>query len=166
MAALIARLELAHCERRRCAGARERESDSETYYQMEQTLSSQNKRLDSQGRRIDELERQLSRALDEIGDMRRGVAQLIDQLEGAGLKPVWTPPRKLANGNTTTGLRNAIKEKYNLDEMQDLALDLGVPPHAIGATTPAGYARELTTWAERHGILEELERLITKQRPE
>ena len=139
--------------------------NSGTYYQMEQTLASQNGRLDTQGRRIDELEQQLSRAVEEMGDLRRGVALLIAQLEEAKLKPVWTPPRRLQTGATASTLRKRRAQKFSVDEMLDLAMYLGVAAEGFAAATPSGYARWLVAHCERHGMLEELERLIQELRP-
>lgn len=150
----------------------QRANDAETFLQMEQALRSNQQRTDRQGRQVDELRERLEetqRQLDgvqlEMGDLRRGIAILLAQLERAGLAPEWTPPRRLQNGTTTSGLRKILRDGFNLEEMRDLSLDLGVPNEAIGATSPTAYARELVSYAERRGLLEELERRIQELRP-
>lgn len=123
------------------------------------------RRLDSTQAELDEVRRVLNGMQAEMNELRRGLAILLAQLERSGLTPEWTPPRKLQSGTTKAGLRKALREMFNLDEMRDLALELGVPDGEIRSDTTTVYARELVAWAERRSMLEELERLIQELRP-
>lgn len=123
------------------------------------------RRLDATQAELDEVRRVLGNVQAEMNELRRGLAILLGQLERLGHQPEWTPPRALQSGTTKAGLRKALREMFNLDEMRDVAMELGAPDGDIRGDTPMVYARELVAWAERRSMLEELERLIKELRP-
>lgn len=123
------------------------------------------RRLDATQAKLSDVERTLSSVQAEMNELRRGLALLLAQLEAAGLTPVWTPPRALQSGTTRAGLRKRLREEFSLEEMRDLALDLGVVDNDIRGDTATNYARELVEWCARRSMLEELERRIQELRP-
>ena len=121
------------------------------------------RRLDATQAELDEVRRVLNSVQSEMNELRRGLAILLAQLERLGHTPDWTPPR--ASGVSKVGLRKDLRDGFNLEEMRDLAQDLGAPDGEIRGDTVTVYARELVAWAERRGLLGDLERRIQELRP-
>ena len=123
------------------------------------------RRLDTTQAELDDMRRLLNGVQAEMNELRRGLALLLAQLEAAGLTPVWTPPRGLQPGTTKAALRRGIRETFSLDEMRDLALDMGASDSDISGDTATVYVRELVEWCARRSMLEELERRVQELRP-
>jgi hypothetical protein len=57
-------------------------------------------------------------------------------------------------------------EKFNRDEIDDLAYRLGIPSDQISGDTRSKRAAELVDYCRRHGMTEALVALIRQMRPE
>lgn len=132
-------------------------------------------------RRVEELES--LRLLDaaergklhqEVDQLRRGIAVLIAQIRRANMTPEWspapsaplpTPTGQQAETERLVGLWQHIDGCFDMDEMNDLAFQLGLPDLSRTETSGAR-ARALVMHAKRRSKLEELVDLCRKERPE
>jgi hypothetical protein len=133
------------------------------------------KRTAAQDREIDALreEKQVDRAQIaglkiELDELYAGVRLLTEQIESAGLVPVWrthrrNPSSRIAAQATLAG---QVAEKFNLDEMSGLAFDIGLEIESVAGQTRPERARQLADAARRLGRLNDLERRIRELRPE
>ena len=154
--------------------------------QMQEQLDSQQQTIRFQTRRIDELEKSRAREFaeseilrqemddlrQEVGVLRRGVAVLTNQLQTAEIAPAWTPPtaarskRVRDQAQEIVRLRGQIVEQFSLEEMNDLAFQMGVEPDELSGTTKRARARSLVSYMKDRERLDELVELLGSLRPE
>lgn len=91
----------------------------------------------------------------EMEEWQRGMKRVFEQMQAAGLVPVWTPrareyrpPTKRPNAT----LANRIAEQFNIDEINGLAYDIGILPDEFPGETKEQRARELVELSSRRGI--------------
>ena len=106
----------------------------------------------------------------------RGLDIVIDNIERAVVgsapnsprktsgSPLPTPPSigQLPNGPT---LQKALVELYSFDEMRDLVFRLGLDPEDISGANKSAYARELVSFMQRRGRLQEFVATLRADRP-
>ena len=131
--------------------------------QMQEQIRAQQQTIRFLTKRVDELEaarareyveteslRQENEGLrQEIAELRRGVAALSRQMEDAKLTPAWKPPQdghraekaRPSAGPDPVALRNKLIDQFSLDEIGDLAFELGVNADEISGTTAKAKAR-------------------------
>jgi hypothetical protein len=93
---------------------------------------------------------------------------LTEQLEAAGLTPIWRPRRLSPSARIAAQatLAGQVAEKFSLEEMSGLAFDVGIEMESVGGETRPERARQLVDMARRLGRLNDLERRIAELRPE
>lgn len=158
--------------------------------QMQEQIDSQQKTIRFLVGRVDELE--LARAREyaeteilrqetdslrqEVGELRQGVAALTRQIEAADMTPAWSPPAKPqreVSGKPNTGkgidvqaLQQFITEYFNVEDIEDLTLRLGVDFENLAGDTKEAKARSLVGYMKRHRRLTELADMVRAMRPE
>lgn len=108
-----------------------------------------------------------------IQELEHGVGLLIAQIRRAGMTPEWTPtPHEIpaahgqqAETDRLVGLWQRIDEHFDMDEMNDLAFQLGLPDLSRTETSGAR-ARALVMHAKRRSRLDELMELCRRERPD
>lgn len=129
--------------------------------------------------RIDDLESlrlldaaEISRMYNEVNELRRGVSILSAQVRRAGMQPEWTPEAvpiigpwrgQAAETDRLVTLWQDIAERFNGEEIDDLAFQLGLPESR--AETDGARARDLVSAAKRRDKLDALTSLCRKLRP-
>ncbi len=156
--------------------------------QMQEQIDAQQKTIRFLTGRVDELEvarareyaeteilRQETENLrQEVGELRSGVASLTRQLEAADMTPAWRPPVKEGGpvkdgkpaGVDAVALQQFIAEFFNLEDMRDLAMRLGVDFEDVAGETKEAKARSLVSYMKRRKRLSELRDLVRQLRPE
>lgn len=130
--------------------------------------------------RIDDLESlrlldaaEISRMHNEVNELRRGVAILSAQVRRAGMQPEWTPEAARISGplsgqaaetDRLVTLWQNIAARFNAEEIDDLAFQLGLPESH--AETDGARARDLVSAAKRRDKLDALVSLCRRVRPE
>lgn len=88
----------------------------------------------------------------------KAVAEADEQIQSAKMQ--------LLNAQEKLELINKIAERFNLEEMKNLCLKLGIEFEDLGGeNTRSAKARELVEYMERRGRLSELIELLKKERP-
>ena len=110
----------------------------------------------------------------ELDELRRGIGVLIAQIRRAGMTPEWIPappapapdPRgQKAETERQVHLYQMIEHQFDVDEVNGLAFDLGIPPDELTGGTGAARARALVLYAQRRGKLNALIDLCRRERP-
>lgn len=111
---------------------------------------------------------QLSAAIIELEMLYDGVKLLTNQIERLKALPDWTPPRNAPTRrvNSRAALMRTIQAKFSLDEMKDLAFDIGIEADKLPSTDKDSVARELVATATRNGTLQDLISRVAELRPE
>ncbi len=141
-------------------------------------------------KRVDELEKSRAREFAEtvilrqemedlrqvVGEFRRGLAVLTDQLKAANIPPAWSPPAAAARnpstggsgdrGIDTTSLRHVLVGRFSRDEIDELAFQMGIEADELSGTTKATRTRSLVEYLKDRGRLKELVQLVRAQRPD
>lgn len=141
---------------------------SKAYRDMEEAISASLERNKDYERRIDDLDARLQRQSLAMLNMRewvRGATLLYEQVVGAKMVPVWNPPIKTILDLSPQLVRNILSDYFNVDEQTDLAVDLGIDPEQISGATKAARARSLVSYADRHGLTDDLILRIKSLRP-
>jgi hypothetical protein len=114
--------------------------------------------------------------LDRAG-YRLWTAQLRGQIVELGHTPVPPPPWLVVTGGAGMGdagptaesvlvmVYQRVMKHFDMEEIADLALRVGIDGEAFGGDTQPGRARELVEYAVRHGKLSELVKEARRQRP-
>lgn len=119
-------------------------------------------------------ETELSELRDFIDEWWRGWKLIFEQMEAAKLTPVWQPKppptrrkHKASTAPELSGpeLAEAIAQRFDIEEMNSLAFDIGIEPDAFGGVTRAARARELVDLARRRGVMAALEKRRRELRP-
>lgn len=151
---------------------------------LERSLASQAARMDGQSRRIDELEAamdaqerahkaELADFREELEEAYQTIELLTRQLVEAQMVPVVTPkPRakKGGAGSPAAGgerdwLVGRIVDGFNLEELENLAFDVGINAENLHGETLETRARELVKMAGRMGKRGGLEARVNELRP-
>lgn len=149
---------------------------------QQQTIRFLNKRVDdlqkSHAREFAETEmlrQEIENLRQEVGELWRGVPILLGQLKAADITPAWSPPaqrskRPLVRRNNgrqvdPVALQQLIAERFSLEEINDLAFQLGIESDDLSGTTKRGKARALVEYLKDRERLEELIELVRSQRP-
>jgi uncharacterized coiled-coil protein SlyX len=131
-------------------------------------------RVNAQDREIDALREekladraQIAAMKMELDDLYDGVKMLTEQIEAAGLVPVWKAHRRAPSARIAAHITLAgqVAEQFSVDEIDNLAFDIGIEPEDIGGATRNERARQLVDMARRHGKLQDLERRMAELRP-
>lgn len=156
--------------------------------QMQEQIDAQQKTIRFLTGRVDELEvarareyaeteilRQETENLrQEVDELRRGVTSLTRQIEAADMTPAWRLPVKESGpvkdgkpaGVDAVALQQFIAEFFNLEDMRDLAMRLGVDFEDVAGETKEAKARSLVSYMKRRKRLSELRDLVRQLRPE
>lgn len=144
---------------------------------QEKTLAMQHSRMDDMQREIDELRNAMKEDREEMAAMRaemnewrRGMELVFEQMKAAGLEPAWRPrpprvmrPYKVVSGGSSD-LVHFITEKFNRNEMDALAFDIGINIDDFGGDTREIRAIELVDLAHRRGLTEALSNRVKELR--
>lgn len=140
---------------------------------LERTLTSQANRMEMQNKRIDALEAEI----DELREGRAGDHELLQSWiayarkttarlkELTGEEPPPEPSAKPPRTGRAT-LSRLIGQRFNVDEIDGLAFELGLEKDELSGDTRAARARALVSWAADRGLLSELGRRVEAARPE
>ena len=140
---------------------------------LERTLTSQANRMEMQNKRIDALEAEI----DELREGRAGDHELLQSWiayarkttarlkELTGEEPPPEPSVKPPRTGRAT-LSRLIGQRFNVDEIDGLAFELGLEKDELSGDTRAARARALVSWAADRGLLSELGRRVEAARPE
>lgn len=134
---------------------------------QEATITAQHARMDRMQHEIDELRQTVvvnqENYEEELGEFRNildewwhGMEKVFRQLDELKVVPVWRPqplpPRKRIARRPSSALAGRIERQFNIDEMNNLAFDIGIHAEEIPGTTRHTRARELVELAHRRGI--------------
>lgn len=151
-----------------------------TWQEMEDRYDRQQKRLDDTLQRLDKaFERidQLEAEIDELREGRAGDHELLQSWiayarkttarlkELTGEEPPPEPSAKPPRTGRAT-LSRLIGQRFNVDEIDGLAFELGLEKDELSGDTRAARARALVSWAADRGLLSELGRRVEAARPE
>lgn len=145
-------------------------------------VSSMNNTIAQLSERITVLEQQRRRdhetlmgALADVetwkGYARQLVAILIEQRVDVPPAPDAAAPSANGGGGVAVAttdrvLYQAIGKLFSVDEIDDLAFQLGIAVEDLEGGTVGRRSRSLVSYARRHGIVEELTALVRRMRPE
>lgn len=137
--------------------------DRPTYTSMEQTIGA----LSEQVR---EMHGDMARLQAKVAELTIGVRILTAQLMGLGASPEYVPAGEEAvdmarHTPDVTAIHERLVRSYSIDEMDDLAFGLGVPPEELGEDTLSGRARALIQYMQRREQLPELLAAMNRKRP-
>jgi len=113
---------------------------------------------------------EISRLQTKVADLTLGVSILSSQLMGLGHKPEYVPAGEEAvdmarHTPDVTAIHERMVRSYSIEEMDDLAFGLGVPPEELGEDTLSGRARSLVQYMQRREQLPELLAAMNRKRP-
>lgn len=106
--------------------------------------------------------------LSELRELRQGIELLIAQLKKAELTPVWQPPEPKPRRNErpqAITLAMRIADGFDIEEMNNLAFDLGIHKSDFGGETRETRARELVSLVRRLGLEKSLAARVKELRP-
>lgn len=139
---------------------------------MERTVSSQSTRMDRQATRIDALEAEI----DELREGRASDHELLQSWisyarklaarfkELTGEEPPPEPAAKTPRPGRAS-LSRLISQRFNTDEIDGLAFELGLNADELTGDTRTARARALVSWAADRGLMTELGRHVEDARP-
>lgn len=123
----------------------------------------------------DEDKQEISTLRVEMAELSIGVGLLVAQVRRAGMEPEWThtarsksstaPPAALTSTDAAL-LAQKIDAQFDVDEVNGLAFDLGIPPDELTGGTGAARARALVLYAKRRHKGNELIALCRAERPD
>lgn len=105
----------------------------------------------------------------EFAEFRAGVGRLLQQIINLGEIPVWNPydsNRAKAETDKERELYHDIGERFNDDELRDLAYRMRIEYEDLPANTRRGKAQALVSYTARRGRLKELTDLVDELRPQ
>lgn len=160
------------------AAMRQRQRTPEAYETYEKALTSGQDRMDRQSARLDRLEEEYVEAQAEItalrlqvSELERIVASLVAQMTAAGLTPAVpttvapVAPRRRRKRTNEAALVDTLVAKFSVDELDELAFDLSIDTGELEGTTKSARARALVEYAQRREMIDQLKRLVEKERP-
>lgn len=130
--------------------------------------------------RIGQLEKKTGDAMRVLEDLGGGIRLLAQQIEDGGGTPIYEPPSDLLLvlggylGKAVAGpaplppdvvLYQLIGEYFNLDEIADLCMILGIPNEELIGDTRQVKAMSLVDYAKRHNLMANLLQLTKSKRP-
>ena len=120
--------------------------------------------------RVLELESEMAELRVWLSDFEAGTTQLMAQLEALKVEPAWRPKKKRtrpeeAQDSQGPALYKKIADQFSDAEIDELAMNAGVPAEEFGGDTKTAKALELVQYAQRHGSLENLIAAAKKARP-
>lgn len=141
---------------------------------MEIRLDRQRRQLDEQQEEIDELRALMTSDRErlavmqiEMAEWRAGMRLVFEQLKALDITPVWTPretpPHYMVTRPTNT-LAERIAAQFDITEMNNLAIDIGLDYEEIAGETKEARARGLVRLAERRGLTDALTKRVNKLR--
>lgn len=130
--------------------------------------------------RIGQLEKKTGDAMRVLEDLSGGIRLLAQQIEDSGGTPIYEPPSDLllvlggylgkaaavpAPLPPDVVLYQLIGEYFNLDEIADLCMILGIPNEELIGDTRQVKAMSLVDYAKRHNLMANLLQLSKSKRP-
>lgn len=148
-------------------------SRSSVYALQEAAITRDRTRMDMMQNEIDELrvkdrlrEEELLELRLELIEHARGVEILINQVIAGGMVPQWMPrTKKPRRGGVRDLLSRRIEELFNLEELNSLAVDVGINPEEVPGETLSSRVRALVELSYRRGLLETLSDRVSELRP-
>jgi len=118
----------------------------------------------------DDLRQEASDFRHELRELRNGVAALTRQIEAAGMTPTWVPPAKPSREaqvvkQDAIELMRFIGTHFDMDEITDLAYQLGIDIENVAGENKEAKARSLVRYMQRRKRLEQLRELARSLRP-
>ena len=146
-----------------------RRTPTDAYQHYEQALADMQQRLERTEQRSDRQQEQIDRLRDMLAAEQDYNGALARAMRDAGLEP---PPRPGGSGNASSsggssdraGLAVKIAERFSLDEIDDLAMELSLNG-AITGDSLENRASSLVLTAWRRQRLSELVALCRRERP-
>ena len=145
-----------------------RRTPTDAYQHYEQALADMQQRLERTEQRSDRQQEQIDRLRDMLAAEQDYNGALARAMRDAGLEP---PPRPGGGGNTSStgssdraGLAVKVAECFSLDEIDGLAMELGMDG-AITGDSLENRASSLVLTAWRRQRLSELVALCRRERP-
>lgn len=144
-----------------------RQSAADTYATMEGTLHRMSQRLDMLEQEGEQDRRTIAALSARVRELESGVAVLIQQLHDAKITPAYQPSTAAVPVATipSATLARLIKDAFDVNEMNDLAQEIGINPEDIAANTATRRATALVEAARRRGLLESLIDTARELRP-
>ena len=111
---------------------------------------------------------QLASVTVEVENLLHGVQMLSEQVQALGHKPAWKPPHGVMSQrvNSRAALMLKIYHGFSIQEINDLAFQLGINPEELSGDTVKARARELVSIAGRRGVMTDLLALVREERPD
>lgn len=105
---------------------------------------------------------------DEVATWKAGVVALTQQIKEMQMEPVWTAEKAGVPPTTAfdaTRLRRQMQAHFNITELNDLALALGINSEDIEGDTISERAKALTEYVKRHDLVDALIKQARELRP-
>lgn len=140
-----------------------RRASPDTLRQYEQVIADMQQRLEHTEQRSDQQQEQIDRLRDALAAEQDYSRALARAMRDAGLEPPPRPepPRPVSD---TAGLSRKVAAAYSIEEMDTLAMELGLDGALTGETLE-NRAASLVKAALRRGILSELVTIARRDRP-
>lgn len=120
--------------------------------------------------RVEELTLELIEVRLHLSSWQTGATHLIAQITALGYAPAWEPDDSLTGAGpmrqpALVRLYQRIAEHFDLNEIDALAAEAGMPAESYGGETRQARALALVQYAARHGNLSQLLAACRKARP-
>lgn len=118
--------------------------------------------------RIAELEHMQRMQARQTNEAIDGANKLIEQLASVGVHdPIWSPDKltKIEFTPDLVTLQDKVRQRFDIEEMNDLAMRIGLDPEELSGDTRSKRARELVNAAERRGLIKKLSAALLELRP-
>jgi hypothetical protein len=144
-----------------------RDQSSRTYSTMEGTLHRMSERLDALEKEGDKDRQRIMALSNRVQALEDGIAILMRQIRNAGMEPDWKPDDTvIANVPVNlSSLIDRIYQRFNDEELGDLARRIGIGPDDIPGETLKRRATELVEMAQRQGLTGHLIAVCKELRP-
>jgi hypothetical protein len=144
-----------------------RDQSSRTYSTMEGTLHRMSERLDALEKEGDKDRQRIMALSNRVQALEDGIAILMRQIRNAGMEPDWKPDDTvIANVPVNlSSLIDRIYQRFNDEELGDLARRIGIGPDDIPGETLKRRTTELVEMAQRQGLTGHLIAVCKELRP-
>lgn len=124
------------------------------------------KMLNAMRRKLDELTERVVYLELALSEYQIGTARLLGQLTARNITPVWQPQKDIEIvAETGVRLNHLLAEQFNMEELNNLAFDIGIKPESFSGNTIEARALSLVEYAVRRGKLPDLLARCLELRP-
>lgn len=134
------------------------------YTQMERTIADLSTRLRQMEKDREADHREIIRLQSVISEQANGLEILTRQVLRLGETPEYRPAQPASPVNRIE-LKKKMVAMFNLDELNDLAFNLGIDTGELGAETTTGKATAIVRYMDRRNRMSDLIQMLAVLRP-